>query len=616
MKQTKILSNKEINKEIIAILIPFFMTLSIEVFFGICNGGIIAVLNSNAMSLIFSTLVIYLIYGVLIGITKKLSISTIIVATIVTIFLIINQIKIAYTGDVIVFSDINFIPGINGIFKMISSDLFVLLKIYWIQLIFLIISLILIIRWTIKNDRIIKNLKTRLVTILICIIVFIILFIPNQYTKNIFLNLFLHPDEGSYTTSLSYCDDYSLLAGIYGMLLNDRMYEPESYNEEELNEILENYNDVKTTGTLGTPNIIVVFSESFWDIDKQKDVKFNEEVAPNIKRLKNEGKIIETLSCAYGRLSENIAFELLTGGSLNYFNKGYIPIMSLYKRENSEAIPSILKELKQNNYKTKIVFGEDYYNSEKAMKKLGFDEYADVETVESQEEPNNISDEYITDLIISELENKPQNEKIFYMTETIQNHMPYPIEKYENYDISIKSSNLNEEDNKAILSYAQGVHDADEQLNRLYEYIKEYEQPTILIFLGDHLPYLYTEDRNNNAIDRMSYFNTENEIENLYRLYNTQAIVLSNYNIDIDDMPSYLSNDLLLTYIVNNMDIELSSYYKWLYSTIKYLPASNEFVSLDIKGTKYSTQELKGIMERIYKIRENMQYKLFVKPTE
>lgn len=616
MNKIKESLNKEINKEIITIFIPFFITLTIEVFFGICNGGIIYVLNSNAMSLIFSTLIIYLIYGILIGITKKLSISTIIVATISSSFLIINQIKIAYTGEVIVFLDINFIPGINGIFQMVSSDLFVLLRIYWMQLIFLIISLILIIRWTIKNDRIIKNLKARLVIILICIIVFIILFIPNRYTKNIFLNLFLDTDEGSYTTSLSYCDNYSLLAGIYGILLNDRMYEPENYNEEELNEILESYNDVKTAGALGTPNIIVVFSESFWDIDKQEDVKFNEEVAPNIKRLKNEGKLIETLSCAYGRLSENIAFELLTGGSLNYFNKGYIPIMSLYKRQNSEKIPSILKELKQNNYSTKIVFGEDYYNSEKAMKKLGFDEYVDVETLESQENPNNISDEYITELIIRELQNKPKNEKIFYMTETIQNHMPYPIEKYENYDISIKHSNLNEEDNKAILSYAQGVYDADKQLNRLYDFIKGYEEPTILIFLGDHLPYLYTEDRNNNAINRITYFNSGNEIENLYRIYNTQALILSNYNIEITDMPSYLSNDLLLTYIVNNMDIDLSNYYKYLYSTTKYLPASNEFISLDINGNKYRTQELEGIMQSVYKIREKMQYKLFIKATE
>ena len=249
------------------------------------------------------------------------------------------------------------------------------------------------------------------------------------------------------------------------------------------------------------------------------------------------------------------------------------------------------------------------------MKKIGFDEYLDVETEESIENPNNISDEYITDLIIEELKNKKKDEKIFYMTETIQNHMPFEIDKYANYDISIKNSKLKSEMNDTILSYAQGVYDADKQLNRLYEYIKEYEEPTIILFLGDHLPYLYTE-KGNNALESISYFNTGDDIEDTYRLYNTQALILSNYNIDLNDMPNYLSNNMILTYIVNNMDIKLSSYYKWLYSTMKYLPATNSFISLDIDGAKYDTQALKGNMKEINDLRRNMQYKFFIKPTQ
>ena len=40
------------------------------------------------------------------------------------------------------------------------------------------------------------------------------------------------------------------------------------------------------------------------------------------------------MSPTYGGASENVAFELLTSGSMNYFPRGYIPIMSLYNRKN------------------------------------------------------------------------------------------------------------------------------------------------------------------------------------------------------------------------------------------------------------------------------------------
>ena len=533
--------------------------------------------------------------------------------------IIINQIKIEYTGEPIFLSDVNFIFKIKNLYNMVSGNLMIIMIKYCFIFITVAIILFIVIKWIKNNERLLTNFKNRIIMILTCVILLVILFAPNKYTRNIYLKLFLgineYKDYNSYTTNLSYYGYHTLLSGMYGVMLNNRFEEPQDYNEEELNNMLKEVNNKKIADSWGKPNIILLFSESFWDIDKQSDVKFNKEVAPNIKVLKEEGKLIETISCAYGGMSENVAFELLTGGSLNYFNKGYIPVMSLYKRKNSENIPSIVKELKANKYKSKIVFGEDCYNSEEALKKIGFDEYVDLKETEDNIKGHYISDEYITNTIIEELENKNENEKIFYMAETIQNHMPYDNEKYYEYDINIKKSNLEDEMNEIITSYAQGVYDADKQLNRLYEYIKNYDEPTILVFLGDHLPYLYTKN-GKNVIESLSYFNTENEIEKIYRKYNTQALILSNYSIETNRIQNHLSNNLLLTYIVNQLDINLSSYYKWLYSTTEYLPASNLYVSVDINGKKYNTKELEGDMKKMYQIRECMQYKFFINTTE
>ena len=62
------------------------------------------------------------------------------------------------------------------------------------------------------------------------------------------------------------------------------------------------------------------------------------------------------------------------------------------------------------------------------------------------------------------------------------------------------------------------------------------------------------------------------------------------------------------------MDIEISDYYKYLYSTINELPASNNDISLDKYGNKYNTKNIEGIMKQNYILKEKMQYKFFINP--
>ena len=166
--------------------------------------------------------------------------------------------------------------------------------------------------------------------------------------------------------------------------------------------------------------------------------------------------------------------------------------------------------------------------------------------------------------------------------------------------------------NETLLAYSQGIYNSDRELKRLYEYIKNYEEPTILIFLGDHLPYLYTED-NKNVIDTLEYFNTDDELLNDYRKYNTQALILSNYDISDMNINNYSGLDLLLNNIINQLDIKNEKYYEWINTTKDILAASNKKISLDEDGNIYSTNKINGKMKEIYTLKELMQYKFFIK---
>lgn len=106
------------------------------------------------------------------------------------------------------------------------------------------------------------------------------------------------------------------------------------------------------------------------------------------------------------------------------------------------------------------------------------------------------------------------------------------------------------------------------------------------------------------------YLNNEYDLESVYRQFNTKALILSNYDLDFGDI-KYLSPDLLFTYIMNNMDLELSPFYKWLYTTIEDLPSSNYVVSIDNNGNLYYTLGLEEKMKNTYELREKVQYMLF-----
>ena len=72
-----------------------------------------------------------------------------------------------------------------------------------------------------------------------------------------------------------------------------------------------------------------------------------------------------------------------------------------------------------------------------------------------------------------------------------------------------------------------------------------------------------------------------------------------------------MSPGLVLTYVINNMDLELSPFYRWLYTTKDVLPSSNFVVAQDSKGKLYYTLGLEGKMKEMYELRKKVQYMLF-----
>lgn len=600
--------NKKVNDKMFVFLAPFVLNVILNVCFFLFSG-----LQVGRIKFI-GIFITYLIFLILFCLVKKSNKAITALATFFVVLLDINLIKINITGEPVTFNDIHFLSQIGSVSKLGMSN--VIENVSWYLILFLTESLFLITTNSFGKKYIveIKNTKYRIITLVACLMILGTLFLPFKNTNDFYLKLFYKNDKvkdySSYTTIYHYYYLNGLIGGMYGNLLMTRTFNPQEYNESETQEFIkaiENYTQEKS---FGTPNIIMVFSEAFWDVNKINEVKFKTNPIEKYEKLKKYGKTINMLSPSFGGMSENVSMEILTGEKMNYFVDGYIPIMSLYKNKESTQIPSLVKELKRNGYSSKIVFGHDYYNSKQAFERMGFDTYKDcygTEEYDKNIKGTELSDEYLMNEIINELNNKEKGSRIFYMTSTIENHMPFNKSKYENYDIEITESVLTNREQEQVLVYAQGLYDASNELNRLYEFIKEYEEPTILIFLGDHLPYLYN-DKKEPLVNSVEYFNTSDEKENIYRKYCTEALVLSNYNADLEKLPNYMSADMLLNSVLNNMDIQLSNYYKWLYQTKNVIQGYNKYIFMDSEKMLYYYRELTEDMKKVYKQRENIQY--------
>ena len=607
---------KELRKDTICAIIPAILNLLLN--FGFC--GLLFMVSAHTPALYLSFVIMYLIYALILSIVKKTHIATYIISILTFVFSVINDIKLYYTSTPIYPSDIYFLGNIGDITSIVKNDF--IFHINYPQMGILLVLLILVCILAKKNTVTIESTKIRVITAITSILVFAIMLLPIT-EKDQFILKYIYDTEGrkdyeAVSTDFMYYTKYSVLAGMYGLELENRKSEPTDYNEEEVIAVLnEASKEADEEKDLGKPNIIVMFQESYFDIENIEEIKFDKDITANFRNLQEKENGVNLLSASYGGLSSNIEFELLTGGNLAYFPTGYNPFTQLYKGKEEDNKPSIIKELNNNGYYTKVVFGRDYYISGNIYNKLGIDEYvnayADMPDYEEKVKGTHISDEALVDDVINTLKNSDKDEPIFYMVATVQTHMPFSEDKYDEYDINVTNSELSEEETGIIVSYAQGVYDTNIQIQRLYEEIQNIEEPTIVVVLGDHLPYLYNSD-GEDILSKLSYFNTGDDKLNLLRKYTTPGLVLSNYGVEIDFGSEYISPDMLLTNIVNRMDIELSPYYKWLYSIRNILPAQNRYLSLDTNGSIYYTNEkMTEQMEDTKRLRENMQYYLFEK---
>ncbi|MGH6759965.1 MAG: LTA synthase family protein [Phyllobacterium sp.] len=252
---------------------------------------------------------------------------------------------------------------------------------------------------------------------------------------------------------------------------------PKGYTPEAINAISA---PLATTFPEEKPDIIVVMSESFWDPSRLPGVEFSTDPIPTV-RASMSGHVF---SPEFGGMTSNVEFEALTGFSNAFLPYGSIPYQQYIRR----PLPSLAAFLKHEGYETRAFhpYREWFWNRGPVYKAFGFEQFMSEETlpVLAKRGPL-VSDEALTEEIIRQAD---ETEKpFFFFAVTLQSHGPYEPGRYPDATIDVSTA-ASERTRQSIITYAEGAADADRSLERLLDWAKKRERPTVIALFGDHLP--------------------------------------------------------------------------------------------------------------------------------
>jgi len=237
---------------------------------------------------------------------------------------------------------------------------------------------------------------------------------------------------------------------------------------------------VATSVPAEKPDIIIVMSESFWDPTQLPGVKITPDPMPTVRSLRSGSMF----SPEFGGMTANVEFEALTGFSNAFLPAGSIP----YQQYVRAPIPSLATFFKSEGYEARAIHpGTNWFwNRTNVYADFGFDDFKSEETLPPMAKRGPLaSDASMTDEIIRQADST--QEPFFFFAVSLQNHGPYEPHRYSDTTHKVEAP-TSQWARDSLASYAEGAADADHGLQRLIEWAKKRERPTVIAFFGDHLP--------------------------------------------------------------------------------------------------------------------------------
>lgn len=354
---------------------------------------------------------------------------------------------------------------------------------------------------------------------------------------------------------------------------------PEGYTKEVVEEMLGN-ESISTIPDV-RPNIIMIMSEAFFDINQLPNIEYSENPLENFYRYQEKGIKGKLITPVFGGYTCQTEYEVLTGNSTDFTGTGNIA----YTRYVTQNTPSIAKELKKIGYHAIGIhpYERTFYRRHAVYEQLGFDKFITQEQFENPRYIRGyISDQDVFERIIKEYEEN-KDKPFFSYVVTMQNHGPY-TDINDNAYIDVLNNTLPDEDIHILENYASILKESDKALEYLIDYFKQVQEPTIIVLFGDHAPVLGNAYSNTGYIDG-------NYLVDSFKQYQTPLMIWSNYDVPHQDI-GYIDASYLGGVVLKYAGINIGGYFEFLADKIKDIRAYNTVFSVDKDGNLVSNDQL------------------------
>lgn len=264
--------------------------------------------------------------------------------------------------------------------------------------------------------------------------------------------------------------------------------QPEGYSPEQAARIEQTY-----AGADGTvqPNIIMIMNESFADLQAVGAFETNADYMPYLRGLSGQENTVtgNLLVSTFGGGTATTEFEVLTGNSMAFLPYGSSP----YQMYVKNAMPGLVSGLAQQGYQTVSLhpYRATSWNRQQVYERFGFAQQLyenDFDGGDAQYLRSYISDQADYEKIFEVFEQKTPGKPLFLFNVTMQNHGGYIPDETDNFEQTIHLTGEYEGKYPEVDEYLSLVERSDRALEELISYFSAVDEPTAVVFFGDHQP--------------------------------------------------------------------------------------------------------------------------------
>lgn len=362
--------------------------------------------------------------------------------------------------------------------------------------------------------------------------------------------------------------NYQQAGFVGGFLYNmpiEAMAEPAGYDEAAMADLVERYrpgaaqqNAAADPGVLRDTNVVVVLNEAFSDPGLLDGIVPAEDPIPLTRELMAQTPSGAMLAQLYGGGTANMEFEALSGMSIGLFRPQMTtPYQMLVP--DYETFPNATRFFADLGYETAAVhpYFTGMYKRNAVYPILGFEEFvseADMGDPARIDDSDFVSDAATFDEVRRRI--KGSDDPVFLNVVTMQNHWPM----VDSYDDPIDVEGVPDAQSRGnVTHYLRGLKHTDRALADLLADLQELDEPTAVVFFGDHQPGIYPDEVTERG-------------DNPRKVLETPFLLWSSEGNRAVSMP-LTSPIYFLPLLLRELDAPLPTYYRMLLEAWEELPA-------------------------------------------